>query len=99
MFESSSPGESTDHRDARPQSPPPQRSVPPLSPTEKKVCALLLERYTEQRIADFMQRSPNTIHVHVRNIYRKLGVRTRKELLHYPGVYGLIGPRDNQDPE
>lgn len=69
---------------------PPIRSIPPLSPTEKRVCALLLQRLTEQRIAEHLERSPNTVHVHVRNIYRKLGVRTRKQLLEYPGIVSLI---------
>lgn len=68
----------------------PTRSIPPLSPTEKRVCALLLQRLTEHRIAEHLQRSPNTVHVHVRNIYRKLGVRTRKQLYEYPGVISMI---------
>lgn len=63
---------------------------PHLSPTEKKVCALLLQRLTEQRIAEHMERSPNTVHVHVRNIYRKLGVHTRKQLYSYPGIVTMI---------
>lgn len=66
------------------------RETPPLSPTEKKVCALLLQRLTEHQIAEHMERSPNTVHVHVRNIYRKLGVRTRKQLHDYPGIVTLI---------
>lgn len=53
---------------------------PPLSPTEQRVCALLLDRMTEQQVAEQLGRSPNTIHVHVRNIYRKLAIRTRQEL-------------------
>ena len=69
-----SPTEKPDPQD------PPQRSSPPLSPTEKKVYQLLLQRITEQQVADHLNRSPNTVHVHVRNIYRKLGIRTRQQL-------------------
>ena len=72
----------------------PSQSVLPLSPTEKRVCALLLQRLTEQRIAEHIERSPNTVHVHVRNIYRKLGVRTRKQLLEFPGIVSMIVHKD-----
>ena len=57
---------------------------------EKRVCALLLQKMTERLIAEHLDRSPNTVHVHVRNIYRKLSVRTRKELLAFPGIVSLI---------
>ncbi|MEO0475160.1 MAG: hypothetical protein AAF085_04195 [Planctomycetota bacterium] len=42
------------------------------SPTGKHVGALLLERITEQRIAEILDRSPNTLHSRVRNIFSKL---------------------------
>lgn len=58
----------------------PERSSPPLSPTEQRIHDLLLRRYTEKQVAEELGRSPNTVHVHVRNIYRKLAVRTRQEL-------------------
>jgi len=57
-----------------------ERAAPPLSPTEQRVYTLLLRRMTEQQVADELERSPNTIHVHVRNIYRKMGIRSRREL-------------------
>lgn len=69
-------------------------SVLPLSPTEKRVCTLLLHGYTEKKVAEQMQRSPNTIHVHVRNIYRKLGIRARKELFSYPNLVNIIVKED-----
>ena len=74
--------------------PPRAASILPLSPTEKRVCSLLLQRLTEQRIAEQLERSPNTVHVHVRNIYRKLGVRTRKQLLEFPGIADYIAEDD-----
>ena len=61
-----------------------------LSPMEKRVCALLLQGKTERLIAKHLERSHNTVHVHVRNIYRKLAVRTRQELFEFPGINELI---------
>lgn len=53
---------------------------PPLSKTEKRVLHLLLKGMTEKQAAEQLERSHNTVHVHVRNIYRKLGVSSRKML-------------------
>lgn len=78
------PGAADDPQDGRP--------APSLSPTEQRVCALLLERLTEQQIAEQLDRSPNTVHVHVRNIYRKLAVRTRRQLFEYPDIRKLASP-------
>ena len=86
MFDS----ESSLHQAHQPSHPSTIRTNLTLSPTEKRVCALLLQRLTEHRIAEHMERSPNTVHVHVRNIYRKLGVHTRKQLHDYPGIVSLI---------
>jgi len=94
MFDGPFPSENRDS----PAITKPDRSAPPLSPTEKKVGALLLQRMTEHRIAEHLDRSPNTVHVHVRNIYRKLGIRTRKELFAYTGIVSLIISNDKQRP-
>lgn len=52
----------------------------PLSPTERALLPHLLSGLSEPAIAKRLNRSQNTIHCHIRSIYRKLGVRTRKEL-------------------
>ncbi len=52
-----------------------------LSPTEKRVLKRLRQHETEKQVAEILERSPNTIHVHVKNIYRKLRVGNRRELL------------------
>lgn len=52
-----------------------------LSPTEQKVLGFLMQGLTEREIAREMGRSHNTIHVHVRSIYRKHLVHSRAELL------------------
>ncbi len=56
------------------------RMQPPLSQTESKVLELLAKRLTEKQIAEQLGRSHNTVHVHIRNIYRKLGVTKRSML-------------------
>jgi DNA-binding NarL/FixJ family response regulator len=54
-----------------------------LSKTERHVLDLLRSLLTERSIAEQMQRSPHTIHVHVKNIYRKLNISSRRQLLDY----------------
>lgn len=51
-----------------------------LTRTERRVLEMLRSNMTEKSIADSMHRSPHTIHVHVKNIYRKLGIGSRKQL-------------------
>ncbi len=57
-----------------------QDLVSRLSRTEKLVYPHLLTTRTEREIADTIHRSPHTVHVHVKNIYRKAGVNSRKQL-------------------
>lgn len=51
-----------------------------LSRTELQVLNYLRGDSTEREIASNLGRSPHTVHVHVKNIYRKLGVTSRKHL-------------------
>ena len=52
-----------------------------LSRTERLVLSYLRTEVTERQIADTINRSPHTVHVHVKNIYRKLGVKSRRMLI------------------
>ena len=52
-----------------------------LSPTERQVLNYLRSDMTERQIAQAVHRSPHTVHVHVKNIYRKLNISSRKALL------------------
>ncbi len=52
-----------------------------LSATEHRVMERLQLNETEREVADALNRSPNTIHVHVKSIYRKLMVTSRGQLL------------------
>jgi DNA-binding CsgD family transcriptional regulator len=59
----------------------PSEMLAKLSQTERQVLSFIRSDHTERAIGEKMRRSPHTIHVHVKNIYRKLGVRSRKQLL------------------
>ncbi len=52
-----------------------------LSRTERLILSFLRSEATERQIAQTIHRSPHTIHVHVKNIYRKLGVNSRRMLV------------------
>lgn len=51
-----------------------------LSKTEQQILPHLRSAATEREIAQAIHRSPHTVHVHVKNIYRKLGIGSRREL-------------------
>lgn len=51
-----------------------------LSQTERHILQMLLAGDTERKIGQTLHRSPHTVHVHVKNTYRKLGVNSRRQL-------------------
>jgi len=52
-----------------------------LSGRELEVFELLLSDKTLSRIAEEMGISPSSVHFHCKNIYRKLGISNRRQLL------------------
>ena len=52
-----------------------------LTPTEKAICDAHIARVTSKEIMASMNIKESTLKYHNRNIYGKLGVMTRKELL------------------
>lgn len=53
-----------------------------LTPREKEITELLLQGYTNKQIADMVHISENTMKTHSRNIYSKLNIANKRELLH-----------------
>jgi non-specific serine/threonine protein kinase len=58
--------------------PPPAASYG-LSPREREVLALLIQRQTDKEIAEALFLSPRTVTTHVGSIFNKLGVSNRRE--------------------
>ncbi len=52
-----------------------------LSGRELEVFLSLLSDKTQSEIADSLYVTPSTIHFHTKNIYKKLGISNRKQLL------------------
>ena len=61
-----------------------------LSPTEEKVLRLLVLGYTNQEAGNELRSSTRTVDDHRRNIYDKLGVTTRRELVAFALEKGYI---------
>lgn len=62
-----------------------------LTPREHEIFELYLEGKTGKEIQELLCINPNTIKYHNRNIYDKLGVRSRKDLLKYATL--MMGER------
>lgn len=52
-----------------------------LSPRELEVFSYLLSDKTQKEIAEKLFISPSSVHFHCKNIYRKLNVSSRKQIL------------------
>lgn len=52
----------------------------PITPAEHSVLLALLGAETERQIAESLGKSHNTIHIHIKSIYRKFGVGNRAAL-------------------
>ena len=60
--------------------PPFASEKPRLTAKEQEILALMLERLTNRQISAALCVSLDTVKTHVRHVYRKLGVSSRKEL-------------------
>jgi LuxR family maltose regulon positive regulatory protein len=66
--------------------------VEPLSEREIEVLQLIAEGLTNQEIAARLYLSLNTVKVHSRNIYGKLGVNNRTQAVARAGGLGILSP-------
>lgn len=60
-----------------------------LTATEKKVFNLYLEEKTTKEILEILHITENTLKYHNKNIYSKLGIASRKELIHMAKELGI----------
>ena len=66
------------------------RAVEPPSPAELAVLRLLASELTQREIGSELFLSMNTVKTHTRNLYGKLGVRSREEAVRQANVLGLL---------
>jgi len=71
--------------------PPPKAQVEKLTVRERQVARLVAEGLSNARVAERLEMAEQTVGVHLRRIYRKLGVHSRNELL-ARGVVSLSEP-------
>jgi DNA-binding NarL/FixJ family response regulator len=66
-------------------------SQPNLTPTELDVLRFIAQGFTAPEIAEKTGKSPATVPVHIRNIYKKLSVHGRGEAVFQAMQMGIIG--------
>jgi DNA-binding NarL/FixJ family response regulator len=64
----------------------------PLTPRELDVVKLIAEAYTNRQIASILKVSEKTVESHRSNVFSKLGMRDRVELVRYAIKRGLVEP-------
>jgi DNA-binding CsgD family transcriptional regulator len=69
-----------------------------LSGAQRRVLGFLLTGLQEKEVATKLKISPNTVHNHVKKIYRKMGVNTRPELMAL-FIEGYKAPKEPEEPE
>jgi LuxR family maltose regulon positive regulatory protein len=69
-----------------------RRLADPLSPAERRVLDLLPTQLTAPQIAARLFLTTNTVKTHMKNVYMKLGVKTRTDAVERSRELGLLGP-------
>ena len=64
----------------------------PLTPRELEVVKLIAEAFTNRQIAETLKLSEKTIESHRANVFAKLGMRDRVEIVRYAIRRGLVEP-------
>jgi DNA-binding CsgD family transcriptional regulator len=66
-----------------------------LTAQEHRVALLVAQGSTNREAADVLFLSQKTIEFHLRNVFRKLGLRSRAELANMAGRTGALAPVGN----
>ena len=74
----------------------PQEAIE-LTPRERDILPLLAEDKTSRQIGATLYLSHRTVEHHLANIYAKLGVRTRAEVVEAARAAGLLPPQSDRD--
>lgn len=61
----------------------PKGEIPFLTKAEFEICQLLQKGHTVKSIAEGLGKAQDTIKHHTKNVYEKLGIHSKEELLHY----------------
>src|SRR5690606_10442009 len=75
------------------------RSLDPLSEREKEILTRLSTGLSDQQIADELFLSLNTVKWYNRQIYSKLGVRSRTQAIAHAQELGYLGSRVSESPQ
>ena len=67
-----------------------------LTPREHQIAMMLLDDPRELTIARELTLSRDTVHSHIRRLYRKLGVHTRPQLINY--IFAVYLAHINGEP-
>ena len=65
-----------------------------LTPTEREIIGLVLQRRTNAEIARVLFMSKRTIELHLTRVFRKVGVARKSQLIELDTVRELVGPTD-----
>jgi DNA-binding NarL/FixJ family response regulator len=82
----------------RPAAPPPRTEDPRLTAREEEVLRLFASGVGQHEIAERLFITPKTVGTHIENVMRKLGVRTRAQLVARAYRDGLADPHDDLTP-
>jgi LuxR family maltose regulon positive regulatory protein len=72
-----------------------EKTVEPPSPAELAVLRLLVTDLSQREIGNELFLSMNTVKTHIRNLYSKLGVRSRAAAVRQANTVGLIENADS----
>lgn len=73
------------------------REIQPLSAAEQRALREVFEQGSVPAAAKSLYLSQDTIKSHMKTVYRKLGVRNRKDAIRIASEAGLLSPRSGED--